>query len=187
MKVEKAETKGKIFKDLLVITPRVFEDDRGYFLESFNQVAFRAETGLDPTFVQDNESKSGKGVLRGLHFQAPPHEQGKLVRVLQGSVLDVVVDIRKNSETFGMHYKVELSSKNKKQLYVPPGFAHGFLVLEEETIFVYKCTGFYNKQSEKALRWNDPTINIDWGITHPVLSEKDEKSSLLWEELESPF
>jgi dTDP-4-dehydrorhamnose 3,5-epimerase len=182
MEVEKFEIDG-----LLLLKPRVFEDDRGYFLESFNQDTFAKATGLDISFVQDNESKSNKGVLRGLHFQIPPYEQGKLVRVVSGRVLDVAVDIRKSSPTFGQYQMVELSSQNKHQFFVPPGFAHGFAVLEDNTIFCYKCTGRYNHESERALRWNDDEININWGLTNPILSEKDEKNSLTWNQLNSPF
>lgn len=173
--------------DLLIIKPSVFEDSRGYFMESFNSKVFRETTNLELDFVQDNESKSNKGVLRGLHFQKPPHEQGKLVRVVRGSVLDVAVDIRKKSPTFGQYYSIVLSEQNKTQFYVPPGFAHGFAVLEDNTIFSYKCTGFYNKESEVSLRWDDPDINIEWGIKDPILSEKDKNSSVIWTNLNSPF
>ncbi len=182
MTVEKFELEG-----LLLIKPSVFQDDRGYFLESFNDNLFRDKTGLDVRFVQDNESQSNKGVLRGLHYQVPPFAQGKLVRVVKGSVLDVAVDLRKNSSTFGKHASVILSEENKHQLYVPPGFAHGFAVLEDQTIFCYKCTKNYNQLSERALRWNDPSLNINWGIIDPTLSQKDEKNSLFWSNLNSPF
>jgi len=158
-------------KDLLVIHPTVFEDERGYFLESYNKKALRSN--LDIEFVQDNESMSHKGVLRGLHFQKPPYAQAKLVRVITGSVLDVVVDLRKHSTTYGKHYKHILSAKNKTQLYVPEGFAHGFLVLEDHTIFSYKCTSYYHQEAESALLWNDATLSIDWGIERPIISEKD--------------
>ena len=158
-------------KDLLIITPNVFTDERGYFLESYNKNNLR--TLLDNDFVQDNESLSQKNVLRGLHFQKPPHEQAKLVRVITGSVLDVVVDLRKDSTTFGQHFKQLLSAENKKQLYVPTGFAHGFLVLEENTIFSYKCSSYYNKESEGAILWNDRTLNINWNVNQPIISEKD--------------
>lgn len=170
---------------LLEIEPRIFGDQRGYFFESYNQKAF-AEAGIDVDFVQDNQSLSGKDVLRGLHFQAPPYEQGKLVRVIHGAVLDVVVDIRKGSPTYGQHHKVLLSAKNKKTFWIPPGFAHGFLTLEDETIFFYKCTGFYNKESEGSVRWNDPHLNIDWEVKLPQLSPKDEQAPL-FKELKSPF
>lgn len=156
-------------------------------MESYNSRAFKEATDLDLDFVQDNESKSNKGVLRGLHFQKPPYEQGKLVRVVKGSVLDVAVDIRKESPTFGLYYSLVLSEENKTQFYVPPGFAHGFVVLEDNTIFSYKCTGFYNKGSEVSLRWDDSDIKIDWGIKYPILSEKDKNSSVIWSNLNSPF
>jgi len=156
-------------------------------MESYNSQLFKDTTNLNVEFVQDNESQSNKGVLRGLHFQKPPHAQGKLVRVVKGSVLDVAVDIRKSSKTFGKHFSIVLSEENKTQFYVPPGFAHGFLVLEDNTIFSYKCTGFYNKESEVSLRWDDRDINIDWGIKDPILSEKDKNSSVIWNNLNSPF
>lgn len=162
------------FKDLILIEPTIFSDERGYFYESFNEKTWKEKVGTVPTFVQDNESLSHQGVLRGLHFQKEPFSQGKLVRVVKGSVLDVAVDLRKDSPTYGEHYKVELSGANKKQLYVPEGFAHGFLNLEDSTIFSYKCTHFYNKESEDGLLWNDPELNINWGIKNPVLSEKDQ-------------
>lgn len=158
-------------KDLLLIKPDVHLDERGYFLETYNRKNFK--NILDVTFVQDNESMSQKNVLRGLHFQKPPHAQGKLVHAITGSVLDVVVDIRTGSSTFGQHYKLVLSDKNKYQLYIPEGFAHGFLVLEEDSIFSYKCTNYYNRASESSLLWNDPEIGIDWEIDDPIISEKD--------------
>lgn len=157
---------------LIVIKPKIFEDERGYFFEPFNQNTFN-KTIKEITFVQDNESLSQKGVLRGLHFQKPPYAQGKLVRVIKGSVLDVVVDIRKNSSTYGKSYSLELSEKNKTQLWIPEGFAHGFLTLEDNTIFSYKCTKFYNKEAEDCILWNDSDINILWGIENPILSDKD--------------
>ena len=160
---------------LLIIKPDVFEDERGYFFESFNHEKFLKE-GLDLKFLQDNESKSKKGVLRGLHFQAPPFAQGKLVRVMRGSVLDVAVDIRKSSSTYGKWESIVLSGQNKWMYWIPPGFAHGFVTLEDDTIFFYKCTNGYNKASEGSLRWNDPQLNIDWGIADPVISDKDKVS-----------
>ncbi len=160
------------FKDLLVIQPNVFEDERGYFYESYNREVYN-KLGLNFEFVQDNQSLSQKGVLRGLHFQNPPHEQGKLVRVLKGSVLDVTLDIRKNSPTYGKHFAIELNEKNKTCLYVPPGFAHGFLTLENQTIFFYKCTKYYNKAAEGAVLWNDKDLAINWGVSQPTLSDKD--------------
>lgn len=157
---------------LVEITPDVFGDDRGYFFESFNSRKF-GEAGVNADFVQDNQSLSSKGVLRGLHFQNPPHEQGKLVRVLMGSVLDVAVDIRRGSPTYGQHHKVLLSGENKKIFWIPPGFAHGFLTLEDHTVFSYKCSGFYNKESEGSIKWNDPDLAIEWNVDDPNLSEKD--------------
>ncbi|MBE0647328.1 MAG: dTDP-4-dehydrorhamnose 3,5-epimerase [Bacteroidales bacterium] len=162
---------------LLIIKPDVFEDERGYFFESFNQAKFLSH-GIDVTFVQDNESKSKRGVLRGLHFQNPPFAQGKLVRVMRGSVLDVAVDIRKESPTYGKWSSIVLSGQNKWMYWVPAGFAHGFLTLEDDTIFFYKCTNIYNKESEGAIRWNDPDLNVDWGISDPVISPKDEVAPL---------
>lgn len=158
---------------LIIIEPTVFGDDRGYFFESFNLNKWEELVGEVPNFIQDNESMSHKNVLRGLHFQKPPYAQGKLVRVVKGSVLDVAVDIRKNSPTYGEHYKVILSEENKLQLYIPEGFAHGFLTLEDNTIFNYKCTNLYHKESEGGLMWNDKKLNIDWGVLSPILSEKD--------------
>jgi len=162
---------------LLIIKPDVFEDERGYFFESYNRDKVLAH-GIDVTFVQDNESKSRKGVLRGLHFQNPPFDQGKLVRVMRGSVLDVAVDIRKNSPTYGKSSSIVLSGQNKWMYWIPTGFAHGFLTLEDDTIFFYKCTNVYNKESEGAIRWNDPDLGIDWGIGEPVISPKDEVAPL---------
>ncbi|MFZ4398972.1 MAG: dTDP-4-dehydrorhamnose 3,5-epimerase [Bacteroidales bacterium] len=163
--------------DLLIIQPLVFRDDRGYFFESYSRQRFM-DAGLDLNFVQDNESKSQKDVLRGLHFQNPPYAQGKLVRVIKGSVIDVVVDIRKHSLTYGMHFKLELSESNKTMLWIPPGFAHGFATLEDDTIFSYKCTNIYNKASEGSLLWNDTDLNIDWNIENPILSDKDKVSPI---------
>lgn len=164
---------------LFIIEPKVFGDDRGYFFESFSKKLFDEATSGQFQFVQDNQSMSQKGVLRGLHFQNPPHAQGKLVRVIQGSVIDVAVDIRKNSPTYGEHVSVKLSAENKKQFWIPPGFAHGFLSLENDTIFAYKCTGLYAPQSEGAILWNDPALNINWGeIKNPLISEKDSKAEL---------
>jgi len=158
--------------DLKIIEPSVFADDRGYFFESYSYEKLK-ELGIDKVFVQDNESKSQKGVLRGLHFQNPPFAQAKLVRVVKGAVLDVAVDIRRNSPTYGQHVCVELSEQNKRMFYVPEGFAHGFLTLEDNTIFSYKCSHFYNKESEGSLLWSDEILDIDWGTKNPILSEKD--------------
>lgn len=171
-------------KDLLVIIPNIFADERGYFLEDFHKKKLADFIPVD--FVQENESSSKKGVLRGLHFQNPPYAQGKLVRVISGSVLDVSVDLRKNSPTYGKHYKHILSGKLKEQLYIPEGFAHGFLVLEDDTIFSYKCTNYYHKESEVSISWNDPTININWQAENPIISEKDQ-NGLAFKDYNSPF
>lgn len=159
---------------LFVFEPTVFEDARGYFFESFNQKNF-AEKGINTNFVQDNQSKSTYGVLRGLHYQLNPYAQAKLVRVISGEVLDVAVDIRTGSPTFGKHFSIVLSDKNKKQLYIPRGFAHGFVVLSETAEFFYKCDNFYNKESEGGIIYNDPTLNIDWQFSESalIISEKD--------------
>ncbi len=172
---------------LLVLKPSVFEDSRGYFIESFNQNTFQETTGLSMAFVQDNESMSNKGVLRGLHFQVPPHAQDKLVRVVRGSVLDVAVDLRKGSPTYGEHAKMILSADNKKQFLIPKGFAHGFLVLEDNTIFSYKCSGFYHQASDRTLKWNDPDIGIEWGVENPSLSQKDRDAEMTIKTFNSPF
>jgi len=173
-------------KDLVIIKPKVFEDDRGYFFESYNKIQF-LEKGIDVNFVQDNESRSMKNVLRGLHFQKPPFTQGKLVRVMRGSVLDVAVDLRRNSPTYGKWASIVLSDKNKWMYWVPAGFAHGFMTLENNTVFFYKCTNIYNKQSEGSLLWNDPDLNIDWGKNiSPILSDKD-KISPRFKDFVSPF
>ena len=170
---------------LIIIKPDIFGDDRGYFYESWQKEKF-LKMGVDADFIQDNESKSGKGILRGLHFQRPPYIQGKLVRVVKGSVLDVAVDIRKKSPTYGKWESVKITEENKLMVWVPEGFAHGFLVLEDDTIFQYKCTGFYNAGSEGRILWNDLQLGIDWGIEEPVLSEKDEQAPL-FADLKSPF
>lgn len=157
---------------LWVIQPKVFADARGYFFESYNKELF-TKNNLDLNFVQDNQSLSHKGVLRGLHFQNPPFAQGKLVRVITGAVYDVAVDIRKNSPTYGKYFGAELTEENKMMMYIPEGFAHGFLTLRDNTIFSYKCTNFYNKASEESIKWNDPTVGIKWNVQDPLLSEKD--------------
>lgn len=165
--------------DIKIIEPTVFGDERGFFFESFNHKRFEEVTGLDVTFVQDNHSKSNKGVLRGLHYQLPPHAQGKLVRVVQGEVFDVAVDVRKSSTTFGQWVAETLSAENKKQLWIPEGFAHGFLTLSDTAELLYKTTGYYNKESEKAIIWNDTTLNIDWFLFEEIalnLSQKDQSS-----------
>ncbi|OSZ77319.1 dTDP-4-dehydrorhamnose 3,5-epimerase [Chitinophagaceae bacterium IBVUCB2] len=162
------------FPGLLVFEPKVFEDSRGYFFESYNENTFKQE-GVDIRWVQDNQSSSAYGVIRGLHYQLPPFAQTKLVRVLRGEILDVVVDIRKGSPTYGKSFSEVLSAKNKKQLLVPKGFAHGFSVLSEKTEVLYKCDGFYNKESEGGILYNDPALNIDWQVPadKAMVSEKD--------------
>lgn len=162
-------------KGAFVLEPRVFEDHRGYFFESYNEEKFNAGTGASTLFVQDNESYSGFGTLRGLHYQAGEHAQAKLVRVVKGRVKDVIVDLREDSPTYGEHFGVELSEENKKQLFVPRGFGHGFVVLSKTAIFSYKVDNLYNKESEGGIIYNDPQLNIDWGIQAKdiVLSEKD--------------
>ena len=157
-----------------LIKPKIFKDERGYFFESFNQKKINKKTNV--SFVQDNQSLSSKDILRGLHFQKPPFAQDKLVSVIKGSVLDVVVDIRVNSKTYGKYIIEELNEENHHQLFIPTGMAHGFLSLEEHTIFSYKCSNFYNRESEGALKWNDPDLNIKWPISNPILSEKDENA-----------
>jgi dTDP-4-dehydrorhamnose 3,5-epimerase len=165
--------------DVLLIEPRVFEDARGFFFESFNLNEFKKATGLDVNFVQDNHSKSAKGILRGLHYQLPPYSQGKLVRVIQGEVLDVAVDIRKSSPTFGKYVSEILSSDNKKQLYIPEGFAHGFLTLSESAEFLYKTTNYYHAQHERSIIYNDKTLNINWNSDQKLyLSSKDNLGSI---------
>ena len=180
MKFVKIEIEG-----LVVIEPNVFEDDRGHFYESYNKERFE-KNGIKDLFVQDNQSLSQKGVLRGLHFQNPPCAQAKLIRVIKGKVLDIAVDLRKESPTYGEHYSIELSASNKKMFYIPTGFAHGFLTLEDDTIFSYKCSNFYNKESEDALLWNDATLGIDWKIITPLLSDKD-KEAPSFNQYISPF
>ena len=167
--------------DVKIIEPAVFGDERGFFFESFNQAKFNQAAGYDVAFVQDNHSRSAKGVLRGLHYQLPPHPQGKLVRCVVGEVFDVAVDIRKSSPTFGQWVAVELSGDNKRQLWVPPGFAHGFVVYSETAEFLYKTTDYYAPAHERCIAWNDPALAIDWqldGIT-PQLSVKDQQGALL--------
>lgn len=161
---------------VVILEPRIFKDDRGYFFESFNQREFE-EKVCKTTFVQDNESKSSYGVLRGLHFQQPPFAQSKLVRVVKGAVLDVAVDIRKGSPTFGQHVAVELTEDNHRQFFIPRGLAHGFSVLSEEVVFQYKCDNFYVPHSEGAITWDDPDLGIDWRIPADlvILSEKDSR------------
>jgi dTDP-4-dehydrorhamnose 3,5-epimerase len=160
--------------DVLLIEPHVFEDSRGFFFESFREDIFRKETSLNVSFLQDNHSKSSQGVLRGLHYQLPPHAQGKLTRVIQGEVLDIAVDIRKSSPTCGQYVSEILSSENKKQLYIPKGFAHGFLTLSHTSEYFYKTTDFFHSQSERCILWNDATLNIEWPKNLDIhLSSKD--------------
>ena len=175
MEVIKTEIEG-----VVIIEPRIFKDDRGYFYESFSQREFE-EKVCRTTFVQDNQSKSSYGVVRGLHFQKPPYSQSKLVRCIKGAVLDVAVDIRKGSPTFGKYVAVELTEDNHRQFFVPRGFAHGFAVLSEEAVFQYKCDNFYNKESEGSVAWNDPQLGIDWRIPAEkvILSEKDKLSKTI--------
>lgn len=169
----------------LVIQPKVFFDERGYFFESFSQTKFQ-EVGIQDAFVQDNQSMSQKGAVRGLHFQAPPHAQGKLVRVVKGAVYDVIVDIRANSPTYGQHFGIELSETNFTMFWIPPGFAHGFSTLEDNTIFQYKCTDLYNKASEGGILWNDSDLGIDWKVENPILSEKDQLNTR-FRDFQTPF
>ena len=169
MKVERLGIEG-----LLVLTPEVFCDSRGYFFETFNQAKY-AELGIAEAFVQDNESESASGILRGLHFQAPPFAQGKLVRVIAGRVVDAAVDIRVGSPTFGKYALVELSAENKKQFWIPAGFAHGFVALEAGTIFAYKVTAPYSQECDGGILWNDPDLAIDWPKMDYIFSAKDQK------------
>ena len=170
MNVKETKLKG-----CFIIEPTIFKDKRGYFVESFNQKRFNEALDMDINFVQDNESQSSKGVLRGLHYQLGKHAQAKLVRVIKGSVLDVVVDLRPKSLTYGKHFSIELSEQNKTQLFIPRGFAHAFLVLEDHTIFSYKCDNFYNKESEAGIIYNDPELGIDWNCNTEelIISDKD--------------
>jgi dTDP-4-dehydrorhamnose 3,5-epimerase len=169
---------------VLLLEPKLFGDARGWFMESYNERAFEQATGLKPAFVQDNHSRSARGVLRGLHFQLPPHAQGKLVRVTQGSVFDVAVDLRRGSPTFGRWAGVELSGENHRQFWIPPGFAHGFLVTSDSADFLYKTTDYYAPQAEGAVRWDDPAVGIEWPLhalagQAPLLSAKDAQAPLL--------
>ena len=179
-------TKILDIEGLVVIEPRRFHDDRGYFFESFNEEKYTEMLGADVVFVQDNVSWSKKNVLRGLHFQLPPFAQGKLVSVLKGSVLDVAVDLRKDSKTYGQHAVLELSAENGLQFYIPPGFAHGFVSLEDETLFSYKCTNNYSPSHEGTLLWNDSKLGINWNCSTPLVSVKDEIGQL-FDTFVSPF
>lgn len=173
--------------EVIIIEPKIIGDNRGYFFESFNQIEFEKNIGKI-NFIQDNESKSGRGVLRGLHFQNPPYTQAKLVRCIEGEILDVAVDIRKGSPTFGKHIVVKLSGENKKQLFVPRGFAHGFIVQSETATIAYKVDNVYSPESDSGIIWNDPNLDIDWQFLNKevILSEKDKNLSKL-EDLNNPF
>lgn len=180
MQVEKTFLEGA-----LILKPTIYKDGRGYFYESYNKLTYK-ELDIIDEFVQDNQSMSHKGAVRGLHFQKQPYAQGKLVRVITGAVLDVIVDIRSHSPTYGKHFTIELTADNKQMLWVPTGFAHGFSTLMDNTIFQYKCTHFYHKESEGGVLWNSPSLNINWQVDSPILSEKD---SLLpdFSKFDSPF
>jgi len=182
MKFTKTSIEG-----IVIIHPTVFGDNRGYFLESYNEKEFKEVIGK-VSFVQDNESKSSKGVLRGLHFQKPPFAQAKLVRCIEGKVLDVVVDIRKNSKTYGQYFTTELSGENKKQVFIPRGFAHGFLVLSDSAIFAYKVDNTFAPEHDAGIRWNDPIVNIQWGLSESeVLVSKKDAQLPFFTEFDSPF
>ena len=180
MKISKTNIHG-----LIIVEPQIFKDDRGCFFESWNLKKFQ-EIGINDNFVQDNHSVSKKGVLRGLHFQNPPFAQSKLVRVITGSVLDIVVDLRNNSSTYGKYFSIFLSDKNLTSLYIPKGFAHGFVALEDDTIFSYKCSDMYNKKSEGCLMWKDKDLAIDWNVSNPIISPKDMKG-LYFKDFKSKF
>ena len=180
IKVTKTEIEG-----LLIIEPEVFGDDRGYFLESYRKNSYK-DLGVEAEFVQDNISKSQKGAIRGLHYQVGDNAQGKLCQVISGKVLDVALDIRFESPTFGKYFSIALSEQNKKQLWIPTGFAHGFSVLSDEAIFSYKCTEYYSKKSERSILYNDPDLNIDWKVDNPLVSEKDLKAKL-FKDIEKDF
>lgn len=165
---------------LLILEPDAFSDERGFFMETYSRDRYR-EAGIAEEFFQDNLSSSKRGVIRGLHYQAPPFAQGKLVSVLRGRVLDVAVDIRAGSPTYGKYVAVELSGENHKQFWIPAGFAHGFVALEDDTLFAYKCTAPYSKEHDRGIRWNDPAIGIEWGVTDRIVSDKDRAHPLLSE------
>lgn len=180
MEVIKANIDG-----LLIIKPDVFGDDRGYFFETYSNRRY-AEYGIEEDFVQDNISKSLKGTIRGLHYQVGDKAQGKLCHVIKGKVLDVAVDIRFDSPTFGQYFSIELTGEDKTQLWIPPGFAHGFAVLSDEVLFVYKCTNYYSKPDERAILYNDPQLNIDWKVENPIVSEKD-LNAIRFKEIQADF
>ncbi len=181
MKIEKLGIEG-----LVLIEPRIFTDDRGYFCETFQDEKYKEILGQDVTFVQDNMSFSRKNVVRGLHFQSPPFAQGKLVSVPKGKVLDVAVDLRKHSSTYGEHVSVVLSGDNARQFWIPAGFAHGFSVLEDETIFTYKCSNYYSPEHENCILWDDDTLCIDWVVEQAIVSEKDQMGKL-FSKFDTPF
>lgn len=170
---------------LIILEPKVFHDDRGYFFESFNERTLE-EAGIHEHWVQDNQSCSQKGVVRGLHFQKPPFAQAKLVRILKGAAIDFAVDIRKGSPTYGQYFSVLLTADNFRQFYIPAGFAHGFAALEDDTVFFYKCSNFYNKASEGSIRFDDPDLHIDWQVENPLTSDKDRTGPFL-KDFDSPF
>ncbi len=176
MRVIKSE-----IEDIVIIEPRLFEDERGYFYEVFNERHFAEAVGRRLEFVQQNESRSREGVVRGLHFQLPPHAQSKLVRVTEGEIIDIAVDIRRGSPTFGKYVAVVLSAENRRQLFIPRGFAHGFVVRKGEAKVEYLCDAYYAPEAEGAIVWNDPDINIDWGVSEPIISAKDAANKLLRE------
>lgn len=180
MEVTKTHIEG-----LLILQPKIWRDERGYFFESFREDIF-SKLNIDLNFVQDNQSLSQRGTIRGLHFQKAPYDQGKLVRVVQGAVLDVALDIRKDSATYGQYYALELNAENQTQFFIPPGFAHGFSTLEDNTIFCYKCTNYYHKESEGGVRFNDPALGIDWKVEGLFVSDKD-KELPLFADFISPF
>ena len=171
--------------DLILLQPTIFNDERGYFFESYNLETLK-KIGIGDVFVQDNQSCSKKNVIRGLHFQVPPFAQAKLVRVIKGAALDVVVDLRKESPTYGQHFSVLLSAENKLQLFIPVGFAHGFATLEEDTIFAYKCSNIYHKDSERSILFNDKDLNINWNIENPIVANKD-LQAICFKDFVSPF
>jgi len=179
MTIEKTFING-----LLILTPKIFKDKRGYFLESYNKKQLQEIAHID--FVQDNESLSQKHVIRGLHFQNPAHAQDKLVRVIKGAILDIVVDLRKDEPTYGKHFAIKLSAKNKKQLFIPKGFAHGFLTLKKNTIFSYKCSDYYYPETEECIHCFDKDLAINWKIKNVILSEKD-KNGMAFSTFKSPF
>ncbi len=176
------EVEQTVLAGVILITPDVFADERGWFMESFEEKRYQEALGKDVRFVQDNVSFSRQHVLRGLHYQLPPFAQAKLVSVLSGEVLDVAVDIRHDSPTFGQHVAVKLSSDNHRQLFIPAGLAHGFVVLSETALFSYKCSQYYSKEHERGILWNDPDLGIAWGVTEPIMIEKDRQYPLLKEQ-----